>query len=67
MKHIKESIMSEEIANQNIENTAKNSKSLEEGMEVVKEIEKVIRSNKCSILWLAYQQVLIFERFKLNN
>ena len=40
MKHINESIMSEEIANQNIENTAKNSKSLEEGMEVVKEIEK---------------------------
>ena len=67
LKHIKESIMNKGIANQNIENTAKNSKSLEEAMEVVKEIEKIIRSNKCSILWLGYQQVPILERFKLND
>ena len=31
-------------------------------MEVVKEMEKIIRRNKCSILWFAYQQV---QRFKL--
>ena len=36
MKHIKESIMSNEIANQGIENATKNVKSLEEAMEVVK-------------------------------
>ena len=45
--------MSDEIANQDIENV----KSSEEVMEVVKEMEKIIRSNKYSILWLAYQQV----------
>ena len=40
MKHMKESIMSNEIANQNIENTAKTAKSSKKAMEVVKEIEK---------------------------
>ena len=36
-------------------------------MEVVKEIGKIIRIIKDSFLWLAYQQVQIFEIFKLNN
>ena len=40
MKRVKESIMSDEIANGDIENTAKNVKSSEETMEAVKEIEK---------------------------
>ena len=40
MKHVKESIMSDERANQDIENTAKYVKSSEEAMEVVKEMEK---------------------------
>ena len=39
MKHMKESIMSNEIANQNIENTAKSVKSSKKAMEVNKEIE----------------------------
>ena len=64
---MKESIMMDEIANQDIENTAKNAESSEEAMNVVKEMEKIIRSNKCSKLWLAYQQGQIFERFKLND
>ena len=40
MKHVKESTMSDEIANKDIENTAKNVKSSEEATEVVKEMEK---------------------------
>ena len=51
MKHLKESIMSDEIVNQDIENTAKNVKTSEEAMEVIKEMEKNFRSNKFSILW----------------
>ena len=47
--------MSDEIANQHIKNTAK---SVEKLLEV---------PNKYIILWLAYQQVQIFERFKSNN
>ena len=38
-----------------------------ETVEVVKEMEKIIRSNKCCILWLAFQQKKIFETFKANN
>ena len=59
--------MNNEIANQDTENTAKNVKSSEETMEVIKKMEKIIRSNKYIILWLAYQQVQIFEKFKLND
>ena len=59
--------MMDEIANQDIENTAENAKSSEEAMKVVKEMEKIIRSNKCSKLWLTYQQGQIFERFKLSD
>ena len=59
--------MSDETANQDIENTAKNMKSSEQALEVIKEIESIFRSNKNIIFWLAYQQVEIFERTKLNN
>ena len=44
----------DEIVNQDIENTAKNVKSLKEEVEPVKEMEKIIKSNKCYIFWLAY-------------
>ena len=64
--YVKESVIGNEIGNQTIENTAKNVKS-SEVMEVVKEIGKIIRIIKDSFLWLAYQQVQIFEIFKLNN
>ena len=43
MKHMKDLIMSNE-------NTAKKVKSSQEAMEVIKEMEKNIRSNKYSIL-----------------
>ena len=39
---MKESIMSDEKANQDIENTAKNVKSSEEAMEVIKELKKLL-------------------------
>ena len=30
-------------------------------------MEKIIKSKKCNILWLAYQQGEIFEKFKMND
>ena len=30
-------------------------------------MEKFIKSNKCSILWLAYQQGQIFEKLKVDE
>ena len=64
---MKELIMIDEIFNQDIQNTAKNVKSSEETVEVINEIEKIIKSKKCSILWLFYQQGQIFESFKLSD
>ena len=59
--------MSYEVANQDIKSTTKNVKSSEEAMEGVKEMKKIIASNKYTILWLPYQQVQIFARFKLKE
>ena len=36
-------------------------------MEVAKEMEKLNRSYKCCILWLAYQEGKIFDKFKAIN
>ena len=43
MKHVKESVMIDETLNQDIENIAKNVKSLKEPVEVVNEMEKMIK------------------------
>ena len=52
------------MVNEDIKKTGKNVKSSEEA---VNEMEKIIKSNKSNILWLAYQQGQIFERFKMND
>ena len=67
MKQVKESIIIDKLVNEVIDKTAKNVKSSEEAVEVVNEIEEIIKINKCNILWLAYQQGQIFERFKMND
>ena len=51
MKHVKESTMSDEIANKYIENTAKNVKSSEEATEVVKEMEKKLLEVICRVFY----------------
>ena len=67
LKKVKDSIMIEETVNEDIEKTAKSVKSPDEAVEKVNNMEKVIKSNTCNILWLAYQQGQIFEKFKLNE
>ena len=57
----------EEIVNEDIEKTAKSVKSLEEAVEAVNNMEKIIKSKKCNILWLTYQRGQIFEKFKMNG
>ena len=67
MENVKESIIIDETVNQDIENTLKNVESSEKAVEVVKKMEKIIKSNKRDLLLLAYQQGQIFKRFKLNE
>ena len=59
--------MIEEIVNEDIEKTTKSVKSPEEAVEVVNNIEKAIKSSKFNLLWLAYQQDQIFQKFKVNE
>ena len=47
--------MSDENVNIDIEKSSRNVKNSDEAAEIVKDIEKLIQRNKCSILWLAYQ------------
>ena len=60
--------MIEEIVNEDFEKKSNSIKSPDEAVEdVVKNMEKIIRSNKSNILWLAYQKGQIFEKFKVNE
>ena len=45
----------------------KSVKSPEEAVEAVNNMDKVIKGNKCNILWLANQKRKIFEKFKMND
>ena len=62
-----ESIMSDKNANTDIEELPRKVQNSKEAAEVVKEMEKIIKSNKCNILLLAYQQGKTFKKFKGND
>ena len=49
---MKELIMIDEIFNQDTENTAGNVNLSEEAVDVVNEMEKIIKTNKCAIACL---------------
>ena len=55
--------MIKEIVNEDFEKTSNSIKSPDEAVDVVSNMEKIIRSKKSNILWLAYQQGQIFERY----
>ena len=67
IKQLKEWIICNENVNKDIEESARKVKNSEEVAEVVKDMEKIIKSNKCSILWLTYQQGKIFAKLKVND
>ena len=66
LRKVKESIMINEIVNEDFKKTTKSVKSSEKAVEVVNEMEKIIKSGKCSNM-LAYQQGQIFENFQMNH
>ena len=67
MKYVKGSIMSDKIAYEGIENTAKKSQKFRKSDRSRLGSGKIIRSDKGIILWLLYEQGQISERFKLND
>ena len=48
--------MIEELANKDFEKTSNSIKIPDEAVDVVSNMEKIIRSKKFDIFWLAYQQ-----------
>ena len=61
-----ESIMSEEVVTEAVEDLSRNVDSLDDAVKLVGKIERIIKSKKYSILILAYYQGLIFKKFKEN-
>ena len=55
--------MKEEVVKEYFKKTSNSIKSPGEAVDVVNNKWKIIRSKKSNILWLAYQQGQIFERY----
>ena len=62
-----ESIMSEEIDSEGIEDLSGNVNNPDEAAKLVGRIERIIKSKKENILILAYRQGLIFKKIKEND
>ena len=59
--------MKNQIESKGVEELAKNVDNPHDAAELIKKIDKMIKSKKNKILMLAYQQGEIFRRFKTNN
>ena len=53
--------------NVNTEEQARKVKNIKKVARVVQEMEKIVKRKTFSILWLAYQQGQIFEKFKVKE
>ena len=62
-----ESIMSEEVDSEGIEDLPRNVDSPDDDARLVERIERIMKSKKNDILILTYHQNLIFRKFKENN
>ena len=56
-----------EIETKGLEQTVKNTSDLNDAIELVKKIDKVIKCSKNNNLMLAYQQGRVFQKFKMNK
>ena len=57
----------EEIESKELEESVKNTDNSDDAIKLIKKIEKIINSKKNNISTLAYQQGIIFRKFKENN
>ena len=62
-KKVKDLIMMEKVINEDFEKASNSIKNPDDVVNVIDNTEKNIRSKKSNILWLAYQQGQIFEKF----
>ena len=57
----------EEIETKGLEQTVKNTNDPDDAIELVKQIDKMIKCSKNNILMLVYQQGRVFQKFKMNK
>ena len=67
LEKLRKSMMSEKIQSKGFEELAKNVDNPDDPAELIKKIEKIIKSKKNNFWMLAYQQGEMFRRFKTNN
>ena len=61
---MKDSIMMEEIVNEDFEKISNSIKNPDEAVDAGNNMEKIVRSKKSNILWLAYRQVRYLTKSK---
>ena len=66
LEKLMESIMSEEVDSEGIEDLSRNVDSPDDAGRLVGRIERIINSKKNNIFILAYYQGLIFKKYKEN-
>ena len=59
--------MSKEVDSEVVEDASKNVDNPDDAAELIGRIVRIMKSNKNNILMLAYQQGIIFKRYKDNN
>ena len=62
---LKESIMSEEVDSKGVEVLSKKIDNPDDAAELIKKIERIMKSKKNNILMLAYHQGIILKNIKL--
>ena len=62
-----ESIMSEEVDSEGIEDLSRNVDSPNDAAELIGRIERIMKNKKNNILILPYHQGIIFKKYKENN
>ena len=69
LDQLKESIMSEEVDSKGVEDLSKKVDKLDDAAELIKKIERIMKSKKKqpNILMLAYHQGIVFQKYKENT
>ena len=67
LEKLKESIMSEEVDSNGVEDALNNVDNPDDAAELIGRIERIMQSKKNNILMLAYHQGIIFKKYKENS
>ena len=67
LEKLKESIMSKEVDSKGVEDASKNVDNPDDAAEIIERIERIMKSKKNNVLMLAYQQGVIYKKYKEDS